>query len=378
MDQGTQLTVMAGPTVPVPLPPPIAQRLLAVNIKETDGSRSAYTLTFDASRSGPAELMGTPVTSFAGLQSGSRVSIVLTVNAMPQVLADGFITRVEHRPGTGPGTSQMVVTAEDASWLLDREEVTRELPMDDYPQVQMILAGYAAQGIVPKPIQPLRIDPSLPIERVPQQRATDLAHLTTLARRHGYVTYALPGPLPGMSTLYWGPTIRVGVPQKAITIGQVPSTNVTGDVTFTLDAHGPVQIRGRDRDRRTGAEMPIQTLPPTRVPLAALPLALVRSADTRVRLTRESGSSVLGTLARAQAEVDLAADAVTASGTLDGIRYGGALHPRSLVGMRGAGWVHDGIWYVRSVEHTLAQGTWTQAFVLARDGIGSTVLNVIP
>ena len=377
MDLGTHLAVLAGPTVPLPLPQPIAARLLGVAVRETDDARSAFTLTFDAGRSGPADLLDVPLFAFPPLLSGSRVSVVVSVNGIPQVLVDGFVTRIEHSPATGSGESRITITGEDASWLLDREEVTRELPMDDYPQVLLLLAPYAARGIVPMAIPPLDMDPPLPVIRVPQQRATDLAHLQELAGRHGYVTYAIPGPAPGMSSMYWGPQVRLGVPQRAITIGQLPSTNVVGDVQFTLDAHGPVEVRGRDRDRTTGVELPIRTTPPLRVPLSALPLAVLRAGDTRVRLTTESGSSVVGTLMRAQAEVDRAADAVTASGTLDGARYGGVLRPRGLVGLRGAGWAHDGLWYVRSVEHTWARGSWTQAFTLTRDGYGSTVPAVI-
>lgn len=378
MDLGTQLTVLAGPTVPLPLPAPLAGRLVSVSSKETDDARSGFSLTFDAGRSGPAELMDVPLLSHPGLLTGSRVSIVVTVSAMPQVMVDGFVTQIEHKPGSGGGNSTLVVTGEDVSWLLDKTEVTRESPMDDYPQVLMILTDYAAQGVIPMAIPPAVMDPPLPIERVPQQRGTDLAHLTNLARRHGYVTYAIPGPAPGMSTLYWGPPARMGVPQPAITMGQLPSVNVVGDITFTLDAHAPVSVEGRDTDRRSGVTMPIRTMPPLRVPLAAMPLAVLRAADTRVRQTTESGSSAVATMARAQAEVDAAADAVTATGTLDGSRYSSVLRPRGLVGLRGAGWAHDGLWYVRSVEHTWSRGSWTQAFTIARDGYGSTVPAVRP
>ncbi len=378
MGLGTYVHVLAGPTVPQPLPAPIAARLISVAVKETDSTRSAFTLTFDAGRSGPAEMLDSPLFSHPGLASGARVSIVLAAGGVPEVLTDGFITTIEHAPGSGPGASRFTVTGLDVSWLLDREEVTRQLPMDDYPQVLMILAAYAAQGIVPMAVPPQDMDPPLPIERIPQQRATDLAHLALLARRHGYVTYAIPGPLPGMSRLYWGPPLRTGVPQRAITGGQAPSDNVTGDVRFTLDAHEPVTVQGREQDRRTGTEMPIRTTPPLRIPLSARPLAVERAADTRIRLSRESGSSAVATRARAQAEVDRSADAVTATGTLDGSRYGAVLRPRGLVGLRGFGWSHDGLWAVRSVEHTLARGSWTQAFGLARDGYGSTVPAVVP
>ncbi len=378
MDLGTHLTVLAGPTVPLPLPAPLAARLISVASRETDAERSAFSLTFDAGRSGPAELMDSPLLVYPGLATGSRVSVVVTVNAVPQVMVDGFITQVQHQPGSAPGTSKLVVKGEDVSWLLDKVEVSREQPMDDYPQVMMILASYMANGIVPMAMPPADMDPPSPTDRVPHQRATDLAHLTELARRHGYVTYAIPGPGPGTSTMYWGPAVRVGVPQPAITIGQLPSTNVVGEITFAVDAHGPVAVEGRDTDRRMGRAMPIRTGPPMRVPLAAIPLAVARAADTRVRLSNESGSSTTGTIARAQAQVDAAADAVTASGKLDGSRYGGVLRPRGLVGLRGAGWAYDGLWYVRSVEHTWSRGSWTQDFSLARDGYGSTVPAVRP
>jgi len=49
------------------------------------------------------------------------------------------------------------------------------------------------------------------------------------------------------------------------------------------------------------------------------------------------------------------------------------LRPRALVGVRGAGWSHDGLWYVRRVVHHLAPGSYRQQFTIARDGYGSTV-----
>ena len=390
MDLGIQLTVMAGPTVPLPLPPPLVARLVSVSAVETDSdqpragdqaggaARSGFSITFDAGRSGPAELMDVPLLAYPGLRTGSRVSIVVIKNAMPQVLADGFITQIEHKPGAGGGNATLVFTGEDVSWLLDKTEVTRESPMDDYPQVLMILGSYAAQGVIPMAIPPAVMDPPIPIERVPQQRGTDYAHLINLAERHGYITSAMPGPAPGTSTFYWGPPVRAGVPQPAITVGQLPSTNIIGDLTFSLNAHAPVAVQGRDTDRRTGVTIPIRTLPPMRIPLAAMPLALVRAADTRLRLTTRSGSSAVGTMAQAQAEVDAGADVVQAAGTLDGSRYSGVLRPRGLVGVRGSGWSHDGLWYVSRVEHTWSRGSWTQAFTLLRDGYGSTVPAVIP
>lgn len=78
-------------------------------------------------------------------------------------------------------------------------------------------------------------------------------------------------------------------------------------------------------------------------------------------------------MARAQAQVDRSMDAVVGEGELDGARYGSVLRPRGLVGLRGAGYSHDGLWYVRRVVHELAPNSYRQRFTIARDGYGSTV-----
>lgn len=375
---GTHLTVLAGPTVPLPLPAPFVSRLRSANVNESDEARSAFSLTFDAGRSGPAAVFDTPMLMGSPLRPGARVSLVLTVGAVPTVLADGFVTRIELTPGQAAGGARLTVFADDVSWLLDKEEVNRDRPLDDYPQVLAILGPYAAQGVIPMAIPPMDMDPPIPIERVPQQRATDYQHLTTLALAHGYVTYAIPGPAPATSTYYWGPPVRAGLPQPAITVDQPPYTNVTSAPSFHLDATTPVQITGRDVDARTGVALPVRSVPPLRLPLSAMPLWLTSSSDSRIRLVEQSGSSAIGTLARAQAEAERGADAVVATGELDGSRYGGVLRPRALVGMRGAGWSHDGLWYVRRVEHQLSPGSYKQSFTLARDGYGSTLPAVLP
>ncbi|HYJ29175.1 MAG TPA: hypothetical protein VEW25_02390, partial [Allosphingosinicella sp.] len=52
-------------------------------------------------------------------------------------------------------------------------------------------------------------------------------------------------------------------------------------------------------------------------------------------------------------------------------RYGRPMAARSLVGVRGAGLAHDGLWFVRSVTSTLGRGSWKQNFQLSREGMVS-------
>jgi len=58
------------------------------------------------------------------------------------------------------------------------------------------------------------------------------------------------------------------------------------------------------------------------------------------------------------------------------VRYGRVLRARQLVGVRGAGAAFDGLYYVKSVTHTIKHGNYKQDFTLVRNGLLSTVPRV--
>jgi hypothetical protein len=155
-----------------------------------------------------------------------------------------------------------------------------------------------------------------------------------------------------------------------------PDSNVT-TIRFHTDTLAPALVSGRIQDRQTGTAVDVQIPGSVRPPLAALPLWATEQANIRSRRLRSGGSSTVTAFARAQAQVDRSIDALVAEGELDGARYGDVLRPRGLVGLRGAGWSHDGLWYVRRVDHDLARGSYRQSFTLAREGYGSTVPAVL-
>jgi hypothetical protein len=269
----------------------------------------------------------------------------------------------------------LTVTGDDISVLLDRHSVDRQhLTPTDHLTVLAVLAPYAAQGVIPLVIPPLDVDARLPIEGVTTQQATDLRFVTTLAERHGYVAYTIPGPAPGMSTFYWGPPIRAGIPQPTLSVDLGAETNVATAPTFRADATAPVTASGTVADPRTGSTLPVRSFTSLRIPLAALPLRVLNGMATRTETVRASGAGATTAMARAQAAVDRSDDAaVTGEGVLDAARYGAILRPRGLVGMRGAGWSHDGLWYVRKVEHDISPGGYQQKFTIAREGYGATL-----
>lgn len=377
---GIHLTLLIGPTVAVPAPLPYLEALQGVEVTHSDQGRSGFQLTFQAGRSGPSGLVDYPILSLPLLKPNNRVILIVTFNAMPRVLMDGIITHQQLSPGREPGSGTLTVTGEDVSVMMDREEKNAEHPAQDETIIALkIIATYAQYGLIPMVIPPVMIDPPIPIERIPVQRATDLSYLQQMAERHGYVFYVTAGPAPFTNTAYWGPPVRVGLPQKALSVNLGPETNVS-DMRFSMNANAPTLVAGQVQDRQTGQTMPVQTFASTRLPpLAAMPAILVNQPNVRTSRFNSAGLNTMQAFARAQGQTDASTDeVVTVTGELDAPRYGDLLQARGIVGLRGAGYSYDGWYYVKSVTHSLKPGEYKQRFTITREGLGSTTPVVRP
>jgi len=372
----TTLTLLLGPTVPVPAPPDLVDALDHVEVSTADRGRSGFQLTFSAGRSGPADLVDYPLLSRPALRPFSRVVLLVTFGGPPKVLMDGVITHRELTPGVRPGAGTLTVTGEDVSLMMDLEEKNAEHPAQAESVIAtLLIASYPTYGLIPQVIPPPLIDPPVPIERVPVQRGTDLAYLNQMAGRFGFVCYVIPGPTPMTNTVYWGPLVRNGVPQPALSVDMGADTNVQ-QISFRNDGLAPMKVRGVIQDPTSNQAIPVQSLASLRVPLSAQPDWLTLPTG-RTTLTHYSGLTTVQAMARAQGAADASTDSMTATGTLDALRYGNLLAARGLVGLRGAGYTNDGLWYVQRVSHRIRRGEYTQAFTLTRDGSGSTVPAVL-
>jgi hypothetical protein len=373
-----QLSLLIGPTVAVPVPPLVIDALDQIEITHSDQGRSGFQITFTAGRGGLTGLIDYPLLGVPILKPFNRVIVLLTINAVPSVLMDGIITHQQLLPSNEPGASTLTVTGEDVSVMMDLEEKSVEHPAQDETVIATkLIAGYAQYGLIPMVIPPTVVDPPLPIERVPVQQGTDLAYLTQLADRFGYVFFVTPGPAPAANTAYWGPPMRIGVPQRALSVNLGPETNVA-TLHFRNDGLAPTLVTGQVQDRLSNQAMPVQTVASTRPPLSSLPAILANQPNVRRTQLRQSGLTSVQALARAQGVTDASSDAVVAEGELDGLRYGSILQARSLVGLRGAGFTYDGFYYVKRVTHVLRREQYTQRFTITREGVGALAPVVVP
>jgi hypothetical protein len=368
---GIHLALLIGPTVPVPASVQIMEALDTVEVTHSDEGRSGFQITFRVGRSN-TDLLDYGLLSNLQMRPFSRVIIMVTFNAIPQVLMDGIITNQQLSPQNQPGASTLTYTGEDVSVMMDMEEKEVEHPAQtELVIANKIIATYAQYGLIPIVIPPTTIDMPLPIERVPVQRVTDLAYLEEMAQRYAYVFYITPGPAPLANTTYWGPPVRTGFPQRALSTNMGQESNVDS-INFQQDGLAPATVSGRVQDRTTNQSMPVQTFAPTQPPLVSRP-ATANPANVRKRLAaKQEGLSYMQALIRAQAVTDAASKrAVTATGALDALRYGRLLTARGLVDLRGAGYNYNGTYYVKSVTHTISKGSYKQGFTLTREGVGA-------
>jgi hypothetical protein len=375
---GISLTLLIGPTIPAPAPQFVTEALERVSVTHTDKGPSGFQLEFKADRTSSFlrdfQLLATRV-----LATGNRVVLMVTIGGRPRVLMDGFITHIELSHSKASGASTISVTGEDVSVKMDMIEVSEGHPgLGHFAIVDAILAKYVRYGVAPIVIPTSSNLASNPLERVPQQNATDRDYINSLAGLHGNVFLVRPGPAPMTNIAYWGPPPRVGVPLATLTVDMGPSTNVES-ISFSYDGLAPTLFLGLDQDAETETDIPIATLTGDRLPLAAESPLLFNQGLLKTKVVKTPGLTAGDALAYVQGMTDRSLDNVlTAQGEVDTLRYGSIMDVPGLVGVRGCGMSLDGFYYVKSVTHSLSRGAYRQQFSLSREGFGTTTPVVPP
>lgn len=373
MFSGVNLTLMIGPAVPVPVPAEVLEALDSVKVISKATGTSGFELVFKISVRSPLQTL---FLVSAGVSIPLvRVVIAVTVGGQTTVLMDGVMTDHSVSPDAKDGITTLTIKGEDLSRVMDYVDFSG-IPFPAMPpevQVLACLAKYAVLGVIPTVIPSVAMDVAIPTVQILRQQGTDLQHVRRLADLVGYVFYVDPGPAVGSSTAYWGPEIKWGQVQPALAIDADASSNVES-LSFTFsneDKSLPILII-----QEPITKVPIPIPIPDINPLSP-PLGLVEPIPKHFPIIRGAAklppvrALLIGLAKDAQA-----ADAVSATGTIDVLRYGQVLMARKLVGLRGAGTAFDGMWYVTSVTHELKRGEYKEQFTMTRNGLVSTLPSV--
>ena len=370
MSSPVRLQLFMGPGIPIPAPRAVIDAVQEVKVESGSGeTQSGFELTFRLSNRSPLHTLflltgGSSIPIF-------RVVIAVTLGGTTTVLMDGVMTHHEIRSDGGPAPT-MVLKGKDLTALMDI--VPLDIPYPAMPpalRVLVAVAKYAAFGVVPLVIPSILEDIPIPIERIPRHQGTDYAYVRALAQEAGYVFYIDPGPVPLVSRAYWGPEIRVGVPQSALSLTlDGPHANLK-TLNFRFDKERkefPVVFI-----QEPASKVPILIPTPDITPLNPA-LGLVPPLPPKIKFLKDTAKlNPLAAAMRGLAYASRHSDSVFGDGSLDVSRYGHVLRSRQLVGVRGVGEAFDGLHYVTSVSSTLKRGEFTQSFSLARNGLLSTV-----
>jgi hypothetical protein len=369
------ITLLIGPLLaPLPAPLPLTEALQRIEVNASR-DQSGFQITFSMGKTSPLQLALLPAGFFDPMVT--RVVIIVTVKGIPQVLMDGVVTRQDMQPGNQPGQASLTLTGEDLSVLMDVVELRVPYPaMPDNVRIMSILAKYAMFGVVPAVVPPPVLNVDSPTSRFDTQEGTDRAYIKSLAAQSGYVFYVEPGPAPLQSIAYFGPDIRLPIPQPALNVNMDADTNVES-LSFSLDGLAKkttVMFLFDPVTKKIPIAIPIPDINPLHPPLGLRPTppARITFAEDTTRLTAtEAAKRAFGIMMQS-------ADAISGMGSLNVAAYGSVLRARMLVGVRGAGIAYDGYYYVDSVSHSIKRGEYKQNFQISRDGLISQTPVVLP
>jgi hypothetical protein len=367
MLKGVSVTLYSGAVTTSPVSREVIDALTSVEVTSATEGASGFQLSFTLSNRSP---LHTDFLIQACTNPLLRMIIVANINSTQEVMMDGVITNHQVSAGSQPGESILTMTGEDLSKVMDLIDFSG-LPFPAMPanaRVVAIVAKYAMFGIVPAIVPSPYLDVVLPTAMIPAQDGTDLQYIQLLAKQTGYVFYVDPGPTRGMSTAYWGPPINWGKEQPALNYDMDAHTNVESlNLSFnTADATMPV-VYIQNKLTKIPIPVPIPKINPLRRPMGLVPPSITKFTPMK----DTAKLPVVNALLLGIAEAAQSADAVSASGSLDVVRYGRILKARALVGVRGAGSAFDGLYFVKRVTSTLKRGEFKQSFELSRNALVS-------
>jgi len=367
---GLHLQMLIGETVPIPAPLKVNEALQSVEVSQKDADRSGFQVVFQVGR-GLADRKEFALLREPRIRPFNRIVLSVLFGVKPIPIMDGIITTHQLAPSDEPGASKLTITGEDVSVMMDLEKQSRPYPQLGHDLIAgLILIPYIIRfGMVPRVKRPTDTLARAVTEQTQTQpqNVSDLEYIKQLAQTHGFVFFVEPGAVPLTNVAYWGPPPRDAISQPALSVNMGPNTNVE-TISFK---YGELEPKKMTFTGSSGGEETAERY--TRQPPLAARVPVPRKRDFLAN--GPDGETDQAKRVRAQGEVDKSFDnVVTAAGSLDALRYGRVLQPRSLVDVRGAGDSFDGRFYVKSVTHSIdvKKGEYKQKFSLSREGVGTT------
>lgn len=287
---------------------------------------------------------------------------------LPEVVINAFVREVRQAArGAAAGTTAEVVAMDATATLMALIEQPMPHPNMDPATIATLIFGRYAITPLPFPTPPTRTI----ADTTTIQRGTDGRMLREMARALAYECYLQPDPITGLDVGHFHPALTAVPPQGVLSVDFGSATNLL-DFEVGYDTLRPTAAVSAEADPRSGVPVPAPALAPLSPPEGLEP-ALMRVIPPRIsRPTARDAANPAELFRQNQGIVDRSSRALTATGTVDAVKYGRVLRPGLPVLVRGAGRAYSGLWYVTRVSHSISTGAWTQRFSATRNAVGLT------
>lgn len=341
--------------------------LLSLEVEENADMPGAIQIRFPVSRTADGDLTAV---NDSGLQPLKNIAVTVTPDGGEEtVIFDGYVLGHKLHVESGIRESTLEVYGQDASWLMNLEEKTREWAnVTDGLAANAIFSEY---GFTPAPDN-LDDDSGTYTEdaHTLMQRGTDFDFLRTLARRGGRLFRVTGGPRLGSP---------IGVFAKPDTEAESTATLKPNDpdapnvrnLDFEWDVMRPSAVRAQQSSFSDSSGDPANgdTQDSGLSPLDERDLATFAGKPMTVILTAPADDA--GQLnRRAQALLRESEWFVRCTGEADLSALHVLFRAGAAVSVDGVGRVHSGQYFVWSVRHAIDQQTHRMSFVLVRNALG--------
>jgi phage protein D len=312
---------------------------------------------------GAAGALGGAVGSVAAALGGSSAPAA-------QCIFDGYVLSQKIHLETGATKSLLTVWGQDASWLMNTTEKTRE--WIDLTDGDVAAAIFAEYGVTPDAGNSDDDSPSHTEDgHSLMQRGSDIQFLRMLARRNGKLCRVACTDTPGQRTGYFAKPSLDGDPAVTISLNDPQNWTISA-LDLDWDATRPTAVVARqalftDADP-SGASA--DTSDSGLTLLGDRGLGDFTGQAMTVLLTAPVDDAGELTL-RAQSVLREADWFVRCEGEADVERLGMVLRAGMLVSLDGIGAVHSGNYLVWSVHHHITQQSHAMKFTLVRNAVGT-------
>jgi phage protein D len=286
-----------------------------------------------------------------------------------QCIFDGYVLSQRLHVETGITKSSLEVWGQDASWLMNLTEQTKEwLDVTDGTVANTIFGDY---GISPADAN---LDDDSPTHTESghslMQRASDIQFLRTLARRNGKVCRVACADQPGVRTGYFAKPSLDGDPAATLTLNDPQQWTVSA-MNLEWDATRATSVIARQAtfDDSSSSGVSADTTDSGFKLLGDQDLATFTGQAMQVILTAPVDD--VGELQlRAEALLRDALWFVRCEGDADVERLGVVLRAGMIVAVSGLGALYSGNYLVWSVRHVIKPDSHVMKFVLRRNAVG--------